>query len=824
MCGRFELRRCARVVALMATLTLSASAFANTELPSASISAATAARLSEAMGRDDGSYRAHARGPRVELNNPEHGFSAVFTREGMNLRAGDVEWRVALTAYGYGNALRKVASTRPQARENRIVYRRGALTEWYINGPAGLEQGFTFSRPPNKRDDSLLTLVLAVAGDVSATTDADRRTLTLWSADREALRYSGLAVNDAEGRELDAWLELDRDRVLIRVDDSTARYPITVDPVVQSATLKAADGDLGFGDSLAQSGDTIVVGSNSGTAYVFVKPAAGWTGVLHEDAKLTASDGFGFVAVAISGDTIVAGAPGATADSNVLEGAAYVFTKPTTGWSGSLHENAKLTPTSYIPATGVGDGFGTSVAVAGDTIVVGKAQGNCCSSQLAKAYVFVEPATGWNGELHESATLGNAQENDDFVRVIVAISGDANSIFASFHGDIGGAHFLDVFSKPAAGWAGTLQPSATLSHSDGVIPGVFASNEDGSAVVVGTPFDESSADAAAAYVFLRPAAGWSGVRTESAKLFTSAEDAHHQYASAVAINGDTILLGDVPPNECGEQGQCGFQRRVYVYVKPSSGWTGAPTEDQAIAGPATDYYFGGEVAVSGDTVAIGDVDGGFGGPAAVYVAAKVKGDFSLSPIGPMTIATDGSASAAVVVKSITDYLGTFNSPVSLNVTGQPSGITASVNPASATPPANGSATATLALQASAFVTPQTFTLTVTGTSGSLSHSRLLAVTVQATTSGITQVVGAEQALGCIDNAGVANAITSKLAQAQADIDAGDVISARAALADLLALLIAQNGKHIHASCTINNVTFDPDAVLIADVEALLAGL
>jgi hypothetical protein len=206
------------------------------------------------------------------------------------------------------------------------------------------------------------------------------------------------------------------------------------------------------------------------------------------------------------------------------------------------------------------------------------------------------------------------------------------------------------------------------------------------------------------------------------------------------------------------------------------------------------------------------------------VATKVKGDFSLSPIAPMTLATDGSASASVVVKSITDYLGVFNSSVSLNVTGQPSGIVAFVNPASATPPANGSATATLALQASAFVTPQTFTLTVTGTSGLLSHSRLVAVTVQATTSGITQVVGAEQALGCIDSAGVANAITSKLAQAQAYIDAGDVISARAALADLLALLIAQSGKHIHASCTINNVTFDPDAVLIADVEALLASL
>lgn len=89
-----------------------------------------------------------------------------------------------------------------------------------------------------------------------------------------------------------------------------------------------------FGHSVAASGDAIVVGAyqdqiginvSQGSAYVFSKPAGGWTGDLTEQNKLTASDGalnddFGF-SVAVSGGTVVFGAPG----FNIDQGAAYVF-------------------------------------------------------------------------------------------------------------------------------------------------------------------------------------------------------------------------------------------------------------------------------------------------------------------------------------------------------------------------------------------------------------------------------------------------------------------------------------------------------------------
>jgi len=66
-----------------------------------------------------------------------------------------------------------------------------------------------------------------------------------------------------------------------------------------------------------------------------------------------------------------------------------VFVRPAGGWNGALTESAKLAPNGTPP-----DGFGQSVAVSGDTIVV---------AAPGAAYVFVKPAGGWSGSLKESA-------------------------------------------------------------------------------------------------------------------------------------------------------------------------------------------------------------------------------------------------------------------------------------------------------------------------------------------------------------------------------------------------------------------------------------
>ena len=146
---------------------------------------------------------------------------------------------------------------------------------------------------------------------------------------------------------------------------------------VQSARLTATDSvpvDSFFGVSVAISGDTIVVGdcyaanNDNGAAYVFTKPASGWTDMT-QNAELIASNGvagdqFG-ISVAISGNLIAVGAFNATVGANYQEGEAYLFVKPTSGWT-------NMTQAPIPDAGGLdGDFFGYSVSVDGSTAVVG---------------------------------------------------------------------------------------------------------------------------------------------------------------------------------------------------------------------------------------------------------------------------------------------------------------------------------------------------------------------------------------------------------------------------------------------------------------------
>ena len=129
-------------------------------------------------------------------------------------------------------------------------------------------------------------------------------------------------------------------------------------------------------------GDTIVIGapyhdyddpddntndvSNSGAAYVFIKPATGGWASTSTAAKLTASeraenDQFGF-SVAVDGNTVVVGAD--QDDSN--RGSAYVFTEPQGGWT----DTEGTDPLTAYDRSG-NDRFGNFVAVDGDTVLVG---------------------------------------------------------------------------------------------------------------------------------------------------------------------------------------------------------------------------------------------------------------------------------------------------------------------------------------------------------------------------------------------------------------------------------------------------------------------
>ncbi len=500
--------------------------------------------ISAALGRDQRAYHAERQGETWRLDNARHGLRADFTAERVEVQSGAARFELRLTGFGRGT---RVEAT-PEANANRIEYRRGGLTEWYANGPLGLEQGFTLDRPPARVTGEALLLALRLSGGVTATPDPQGDGVTFethWGS--TVLRYRGLVAWDAEGRALPAWWQVAGTEVRLRVDDHSARYPVVIDPFFQQAKLTAsdaADRDR-FGGDMAVSGDTIVVGAHGdgadgdnfygeGSAYVFVKPPGGWGGALTESAKLTSSDagdeeGFGD-SVAVSGDTVVV--VGQLLQQEPER--AYVFVKPAGGWAGSLTETARFTSSSF---------FFTSVAVSGDTVVVGTATDDV-------AYLLVKPPGGWTGDLAESArlTASDGTEFGDSFGGSVAVSGDAVVVGTHGRGNNGSAY---VFVKPPGGWAGALTESAKLIASDGGDP--LADNfgqsvaVSGETVVVGAltlGFFGGFSGEGSAYVFVKPPGGWVGTLTESAKLTASDGRPFDRFGSSVSVSGDTVVAGN----------------------------------------------------------------------------------------------------------------------------------------------------------------------------------------------------------------------------------------------------------------------------------------
>lgn len=116
-------------------------------------------------------------------------------------------WGLRLVAWGWEGSLQPVDAAAPHANANRIEYRRGALTEWYVNDERGLEQGFTITRPPQQAGKNLI-LELALTGDLTPNLTGDGTAIEFTASDgSRILRYSDLRASDATGRRLTAHLE-----------------------------------------------------------------------------------------------------------------------------------------------------------------------------------------------------------------------------------------------------------------------------------------------------------------------------------------------------------------------------------------------------------------------------------------------------------------------------------------------------------------------------------------------------------------------------------------------------------------------------------------
>jgi FG-GAP repeat len=399
----------------------------------------------------------------------------------------------------------------------------------------------------------------------------------------------------------------------------------------EDARLHASDAAGGdeLGYSVAVSGSVVVVGAwlddddgnASGAAYVFIQPAGGWSGTLTEAAKLHAShgaagDNFG-AAVAISGTTIVVGAPGDD-DNGGNSGSAYVFSEPPGGWSGTLTEDAKL-----VASDGEGeDNLADSVAVDGATIVAGaRGRDTTTHNDAGAAYVFKEPVGGWSGILtEETILLASDGFSEDQLGYAVAVTGLTVVAGAPFHNDQGGdSGAVYVFSNPEGSIvSGTVVfEDAKLLASDGAMDDNLGLSvgASGGTIVAGAIFHDSTAlDAGAAYVFVEPPGGWEGTQNEDAKLLASGGAADDHFGQSVAVAGGRIVVGAYNDSE--------GLGAAYAFDEPGGGWAGtlAETSKLLASDGALNDRFGSASAVAGGTIVVGAARGGAGGSAYVYGA------------------------------------------------------------------------------------------------------------------------------------------------------------------------------------------------------------
>jgi uncharacterized repeat protein (TIGR01451 family) len=299
--------------------------------------------------------------------------------------------------------------------------------------------------------------------------------------------------------------------------------------------LFASDGATNdqFGYSVSVSGDTLVVGAyghdtapgQTGAAYVFVRSGTTWS----EQQKLLASDGsdvdyFGW-AVSISGDTIMVGAfndqPG---------GSAYVFERSGTTWT----EQQKI-----LAADGMlGDSLGRSVALSGNTAVIGAPGANPFGMlDAGAAYVFVRAGAVWTQQSKLVASDGNGF---DRFGESCAVHGDT-AVVGAYRDDTAGG--IDAGSAYVFVRSGNFWPEQQrLTASDGAAGDEFgaAVSLDSDVAVIGAALDNTpSTDAGSAYLFTRSGTAWS----QRQKLLAPDGMAGDGFGIAVAVRNATAVAG-----------------------------------------------------------------------------------------------------------------------------------------------------------------------------------------------------------------------------------------------------------------------------------------
>ena len=561
----------------------------------------------------------------------EFGLDACFGSDGVTFHGRDAN-HVRLQLLSYGRPDQKVAvdTVSPSVSGNKVRYEHPALTEWWRVMPLGFEQGFTLSRRPVGEGE----LTLEMVSNRPARVDEDE---LAW----ESLRYGKLVVTDARGTVLPSSLRSQGDRVYLAFDDAHAVYPVVVDPLVWTEQkVTAADGQEGdqLGWAISMDGDTAMLGAFSasingnfaqGAVYVFERIDGVWT----QTQKLVADDGAAQDAfgnsIALRGDTAVIGTTAAV-HGNRGQGAVYVFTRENGEWI----QEQKLTADDGK----VDDKFGVSVAIDGDTIAVGAHVANA-------VYLFSRTAGSW---VQTGKVVSPDGLNGSF-GLAIALEGERLVVGAFSANDEGfsGRGAAYVFEREGGVWSEKQQ----LRPDDAPSPPNTTFYFGHAVALQGDVAMVSARIGGAVYVFGRAGDGsWS----QTQKLTPPDGDSTGQFGSSLAMRGNAAIVGAPYAFVAGQGSWAG---KAYIFERNASGlWDAEQTLVASDGGPS--YQYGWMVAIDGSNALVSSVRATVDG-----VAFQGAGYFytGTEPV-PVVTVTKSFAPAQVAVEEDSVAIVTLSNP------------------------------------------------------------------------------------------------------------------------------------------------------------------
>jgi len=343
---------------------------------------------------------------------------------------------------------------------------------------------------------------------------------------------------------------------------------------------EAAAGDF-FGHAVAIEGDTAIISADTengstGAVYIFTRSGNEWTQqqkLVASDA--TAADNFGH-SVAIDGDTIAIGALQKTIGGLPNAGAVYIFTRSGGTWS----QQQRLTATTPVN----GGNFGASVAIDGDTMMIGSQFGG--GSLYGAVYYLTRSGNTWT---EQQELLSNETTILQRFGSSVDIDGDTVVIGEWANGgapDPDGA--IHIFEKSGSTWTRLQRIDAYIDKSN--FGWDVAIRND---LIMASAPDPIASSPGYVYYFTRSGNTWSLQQ----RLEASDGANGNQFGHSIAFDGDTAIIGAPAIGASDDLGD------AYIFTRSGNTWT----EQQSITARdiATGDDFGFSVALDGDTVLVG---------------------------------------------------------------------------------------------------------------------------------------------------------------------------------------------------------------------------